>query len=129
MDCTTVLVYANSTESSVCTAEATGILEVQILPTGGDTIICNGKEYALDKFSDTAPYFEVEVVKGQKISLVFKNTSSKMWKKFKQVWYLSRVRKSEGGKASLALETTPTTKKGKRKGFMHKIAKTISPKR
>ena len=67
--------------TSVALWSQSGILEIQILPTNGDSIICNGKEYAMDSESDVAPFFEVDVVKGQQISLVFKNTSSKFGKK------------------------------------------------
>ncbi|GMH69825.1 hypothetical protein TrST_g4699 [Triparma strigata] len=127
IDVNSSLVYASSTKRESYTAKVDGVLEVLIHPINGDSIVCNGEDYSVDKATGMPPVLQMDVVKGQTVELVFKNKSSAMFKKFKQVWWFPRVKTSLGDRS--AQVTTPSPKKKKKgKGMLHKIAKTISPK-
>ncbi|GMH61304.1 hypothetical protein TL16_g03226 [Triparma laevis f. inornata] len=133
IDVSSSLVYANNTCTETYEAEEDGVLEVLIHPTNGDSIVCNGEDYSVDKSTGVPPSFSLDVVKGQKVELVFKNKSSAMFKKFKQVWWYGRVKTSSGSERSIPAHTlsplsNSTRNKKKGKGMLHKIAKTISPK-
>ena len=127
------LVYVNSAKKEHVLASKDGVLEVLIHPTSGDSIICNDEVFVVDKQTGIPPALQMNVVKGQIVELEFRNKSSSSFgKKFKQVWWYSHIKSQEGsnnGSAFSSPTTLPSKKKKKGKGMLHKIKKTISPKK
>ena len=128
-DASSLLVYANTTKAETYTAEQDGVLEILIHPTSGDSIILNEETYAVDKSTGAPAALRMNVVRGQEIELVFRNKASTFGgKKFKQVWWYGHVLgRRSASEASIV--TSPTQLKKKNKGMIHKIKKTISPRK